>query len=202
MVLRPKVLVCKCAFEKFKKSFAARTCALIAPGVPIFAPHLVRQRNTSKPPQTWFWDLKYWFGSVPLKNSKKSFAARTCALIAPGVPVFAPHLVPQRNTSKPPQTRFWDLKWCFEKFKKKFCGTNLCLNRTWRTRFRTAFSAATKYIQTTSNTVLGPQVVVWKCSFEKFKKKFCGMNFCLNRTWRTRFRTAFSAATKYIQTTS
>src|ERR1051325_2484562 len=58
MVLRPKVVVWKCFFEKFKKSFAARTCALVAPGVPIFEPHLVRQRNTSKPPQTWFWDLK------------------------------------------------------------------------------------------------------------------------------------------------
>src|ERR1041384_6003873 len=110
MVLGPKVVVLKCFFDKFKKNFAARTCALIAPGVPVFAPHLVRQRNTCKPPQTWFSDLKLWFGSVSLKNSKKSFAARTCALIAPGVPVFAPHLVRQRNTSKPPQTWFSDLK--------------------------------------------------------------------------------------------
>src|ERR1041384_4742693 len=154
MVLGPKVVIWKCSFEKFKKNFAARTCALIAPGVPVFAPHLVPQRNTSKPSNT----------------------------------VLGPKLV------------IW--KCSFEKFKKKFCGTNLCLNSTWGTRFSTAYSAATKYIKTTSNTVLGPKVVVWKCSFEKFKKKFCGTNFCLNRTWRTRFRTAFSAATKYIQTTS
>src|ERR1041384_4462990 len=110
MVLGPKVVVWKCCFEKFKKNFAARTCALIAPGVPVFAPHLVQQLNTSKPPQTQFWDLKYWFGSVSLKKSKKSFAAGTCALIAPALTVFAPHLVRQQNTSKPPQTWFWDLK--------------------------------------------------------------------------------------------
>src|ERR1041384_250728 len=99
-----------------------------------------------------------------------------------------------------PKVVVW--KCSFEKFKKKFCCTKLCDNCTWGTRFRTAFSAVTKYIQTTSHTVLGPKVVVWMCSFEKFKKKFCGTNLCVNCTCGYRFRTAFSAATKYIQTTS
>src|ERR1041384_2453732 len=90
----------------------------------------------------------------------------------------------------------------FEKFVKKFCGTNLCVNCTWGTRFRTAFRAATKYIQTTSNPVLGPKVVVWMRSYEKLIKKFCRTNLCVNCTCGYRFRTAFSAATKYIQTTS
>src|ERR1041384_4065278 len=98
-----------------------------------------------------------------------------------------------------PKVMVW--KCSFEKFKKKFSGTNLYVNCSWGTRFRPAFSAATKYIQTTSKTVLGPKVVVWKCFFEKFIKKFCGTNLCVNCTWGTRFRTAFSAATKYIQTT-
>src|ERR1041384_6742450 len=99
-----------------------------------------------------------------------------------------------------PKVVVW--KCSFSKLKKKFCCTKLCVNYTWGTRFRTAFSAATKYIQTTSNMVLGPKVVVWKCCFEKFIKKFCGTNLCVNCTWGYLFRTAFSAATKYIQTTS
>src|ERR1041384_6739815 len=73
-------------------------------------------------------------------------------------------------------------KCCFEKFIKKFCGTNLCVKCTCGYRFRTAFSAARKYIQTTSKMVLGPKVVVWKCFFEKFKKKFCGTYLCVNCT--------------------
>src|ERR1041384_6654530 len=99
-----------------------------------------------------------------------------------------------------PKVVVW--KCFFEKFKKKFCGTNLCVNCTCAYRVRTAFSAATKYIQTTSNTVLAPKVVVWKCSFEKLKKKFSGTNLCVNCTCAYRVRTAFSAATKNIQTTS
>src|ERR1041384_8110197 len=79
-----------------------------------------------------------------------------------------------------PKVVVW--KCFFEKFKKKFCGTNLCVNCTWGTHFRTAFSALMKYIQTTSNMVLGPKVVDWKCFFEKFKKKFCGTNLCVNCT--------------------
>src|ERR1041384_188036 len=90
----------------------------------------------------------------------------------------------------------------FEKFVKKFCGTNLCVNCTWGTRFRTAFRAATKYIETTSNTILGPKVVVWKCSYEKLIKKFCVTILCVNCTCGYRFRTALSAVTKNIQTTS
>src|ERR1041384_4404218 len=104
------------------------------------------------------------------------------------------------NTVLGPKVVVW--KCFFEKFIKMICGTNLCVTCTRGTRFRTAFSAATKYIQTTSNTVLGPKVVVWRCFFEKFIKKFCGTNLCVNCTYANRFRTAFSAATKYIQTTS
>src|ERR1041384_4744072 len=88
-----------------------------------------------------------------------------------------------------PKVVVW--KCSFEKFKKKFCGPNLCVNCTWGTRFRTAFSAATKYIQTTSIMVLGPKVVVWKCSFQKFKKMFGGANSCVNWSCGTRFRTPF-----------
>src|ERR1041384_4966678 len=99
-----------------------------------------------------------------------------------------------------PKVVVW--KCCFQKFNKKFCGMNLCVNCTWGTRFRTTFSAARKYIQTTSNMVFGPKVVVSKCSFEKLNKKDCGTNLCVNCTWGTRFHTAFTAATKYIQTTS
>src|ERR1041384_4114989 len=85
------------------------------------------------------------------------------------------------NTVLGPKVVVW--KCCLEKFIKKFSGTNLCVNYTWGNRFRTAFSAATKYIQSTSNRILGPKVVVWKCSFEKIKKKFCGPNWCVNCTW-------------------
>src|ERR1041384_7630378 len=207
MVLGPKVVVWKCFFEKFIKKFCGTNlCVCCICGYrfgTVFSAATKYIQTTSNMvlgPKAVVWKcffekfIKKFCGTNLCVNCTCGYPFRTAFSAA------TKYIQTTSNTVLGPKVVVW--KCSFEKFKKKFCGTNLCVNCTWGSRFRTAFSAATKYIKTTSNMVLGPKVVVWMCSFEKFKKKVCCTNLCVKCTWGTRFRTAFSVATKYIQTTS
>src|ERR1041384_2397357 len=207
MVLGPKVVVWKCFFEKFKKKFCGTNLCVNGTWGTRFrtafsaaTKYIQTTSNMVLGPKVVDWKCsvekfkKKFCGTNLCVNC--TWGTRFCTAFSAA----AKYMQTTSNMVLGPNVVVW--KCFFEKFKKKFCGTNLCVNCTCGTRFRTAFSAATKYIQTTSNIVLGPKVVVWKCFFENFIKKFCGRNLCVNCTWGTRFRTAFSAATKYIQTTS
>src|ERR1041384_2543475 len=207
VVLGPKVVVWKCFFKKIIKKFCGTnfcvncTCAYhFRTAFSAATKYIQTTSNMVVRPKVVVW--KFCFEKFIKKFCGTNFCVHcTCAYrFCTAFSAATKYIQTTSNTVLGPKVVVW--KCCFEKFKKKFCGTSLCVNCTCAYRFRTVFSAATKYIQTTSNMVLGPKLVVWKCSFEKFKKTFCGTNLCVNCTWGTRFRTVFSAVTKHIQTTS